>query len=106
MKATPNGWTKEHIITLLDTSDRAVERALVRIYERQTADEQASLATLHSNGRGFNGSDSRILTDIAKRCIRYNGLKGKQYDLVRRRIRKYWAQLLEIAAEHPKNAPQ
>jgi hypothetical protein len=44
-------WTEQQIVTLLDTNDRAVERAIVAIYERQTADEKQTEHTRHDNSR-------------------------------------------------------
>ena len=48
-------WTRGEIEDMLRTQNGAVERAMVAIWERQTADEQASQTTNHDNGRGFCG---------------------------------------------------
>ena len=104
MKQTPNGWTKEKIIHLIDTNDKAVVRALIRIYERQTADEQSAHATTHHNGVGFGATDAQFLTDIAKKAQRYT-LSERQIAAVRKAIKKYWRQLMEVAAESPVEAP-
>ena len=90
-------YTKEEIITLLDTNDKAVVRALVRIYERQTAAEQSAEQTTDANGVGFNGPDSRILTYRAKYAIRTGSLSGNHLTDTRERIKKYWKQLLSVA---------
>src|ERR1051325_8046066 len=47
-------WTKETVRALLASSPRAVYRALICLYNRQTADEQETEDTRHLNGRGFN----------------------------------------------------
>jgi hypothetical protein len=88
---------KAAIQKLLATNDRAVDRALIRIYERQTQDEKSAETTNHSNGRGFTGADAPFLTRLAKSCLRYNGLTEKQRYYVRRKIAKYWRQLVEVA---------
>ena len=105
MKTTENGWTKEQILHLLDTNDRAVDRALVRIYERQTATEKATHETRETNGRGFNHADAKTLTRYAKLALTYGSLTPRKREIVRERIKKYWAQLLEIAATSPVHAP-
>jgi hypothetical protein len=101
-----NGWTKDAILHLIATNDRAVERGLVQIYWRQTSDEQSAHATRCHNGRGFTAFDAPTLTGIAQRCIAKNGLTPKQLALVRRRLVKYWKQLLEIAADSSVPCPQ
>lgn len=104
MKQTPNGWTKEKIIHLIDTNDKAVVRALVQIYQRQTADEQSAHTTMHHNGVGFGAMDATFLSDIARKAQKYQ-LSERQIAAVRKLIRKYWRQLLEIAATSPVQAP-
>lgn len=96
-----NGWTKEHIQHLIQTNDRAVERALIQIYNRQTADEQRCSTTNRENSVGFTAFDAEYLTAIAKQCIENHGLTGGQIHRIRPKMMKYWRQLLEIAAGHP-----
>ena len=50
--------TKSEIVELLLRNDRAVARALVVLYNRQTVDEQQSEETRHLNGIGFTGADA------------------------------------------------
>jgi len=101
MKTTHNGWNKENIQHLLATNDRAVERALVQIYYRQTDDEKNVHMTKHSNGVGFTAFDAEFLTELAQKCIKYNGLTEKQLAVARKKMTKYWKQLLEIAETSP-----
>jgi hypothetical protein len=103
-KAT--GWTKAEIINLVNTSDRAVERAILAIYARQTEDEKASSATRHLNARGFNGSDASYGSYCAKWLLKGNRLTGKHLGRCRALVRKYHRQLVEVAdAKAPKEAP-
>lgn len=51
-----NFWTPERIKRLLTSNDRAVERAIVSLFERQTQDEQARSVTRHTNSRGFRAN--------------------------------------------------
>lgn len=55
-------WTRTEIETLINTNDRAVERAMVAIWERQTRDEQATETTRHHNGIGFSGWTAKAPT--------------------------------------------
>lgn len=102
--------TKDDIIRLLETNDRAVMRALLVLYENQTTDEQDTATTRHHNNRGFKQCHARIGTSMAKFFIKHNTLTEKQvaYWRVRNknnqmRIACYWRQLLERAIENKKN---
>lgn len=54
----------EYIGWLLATNDRAVERALVCLYNRQTIDEQLSEDTKHRNGRGFSAGEGNLHGEV------------------------------------------
>jgi hypothetical protein len=89
-------WNKESIQHLLDSNDEAVSKALMTIYARQTAAEKASQATVEHNGRGFTGTDAEFLSSIASRLPGYGyRLTARQLPHVRRKMRKYWRQLLD-----------
>lgn len=90
--------TKESIIAALD-KEGAVERALVVIWNRQTAGEQASRATQQQNGEGFTAADAHALSLRAERVARGLPLSPAELDDSRLRLKKYWAQLLEVAVE-------
>lgn len=91
--------TKDSIHALLDSRDQAVERALVAVYKRQTPMEKAQAATLRQNGEGFTASDARVLTVRAERLLNGFTLNSKEIEDTRQRIKKYWQQLIEVAAE-------
>lgn len=106
--------TREGIIALLATNDRAVERALVVLADRQTSDELAGKTTTKRNGRGFNQFDAPIFTDMALSVKRGRRLTPRQLALCRKenshgtpRIAKYAGQLLEeaLAKQQTKAAP-
>jgi len=106
--------TREGIIALLATNDKAVERALVVLADRQTSDELAGKTTTKRNGRGFNQFDAPIFTDMALSVKRGRRLTPRQLALCRKpnshgtaRIAKYAGQLLEaaIAKQQAKVAP-
>lgn len=82
----------------LATNDAWVLRGVAAIYKYQTADEQSSEETKHSNGVGFNGSDANIMSSFAKQLARRGSLSEKQLVIARRKIQKYARQLVRIAS--------
>lgn len=95
--------TKESIQELLATNDKAVCRAVVAIYKRQTASEQRAKDTQVENGIGFNAADARYLSAVAEEIIAWEYLTPKNLFDSRQRIMKYSGQLLQIAAENESN---
>ncbi len=89
--------TKESIRELLESNDLAVARAVLRLYQRQTTDEQSVEHTKHKNFRGFNAGDAPFLTSIAKFFERNKYLSPKQTFVARKRVLKYTKQLTDIA---------
>jgi len=76
-------------------SEPQLRLALTVIFKRQTHTEQAHDVTSEQNKIGFTGSDAEILSNIHKAATKYNGLRGKQVDLIRRKMKKYARQLVE-----------
>lgn len=98
---------KQTIQDALTKSSKFVERALVALYARQTADEQVIKEASEDNGVGFTGTDAEILTSFAEWVIKSwkpegEKLSAKQMEIARKRLPKYWRQLAEIAAEKGK----
>jgi hypothetical protein len=94
------------ILDLLARRNDAVEEAILRIYDRQTADEQEGHLTKHDNGQGFSAFDAGFLTSLAEqiRANHYGEPKGrrlspKQMTAARKAMRKYAGQLVGIAHE-------
>lgn len=101
--------TKNDIINLLATNDKAVARALVALTARQTADEKISEETKYNNGRGFRPCHARMGTSMAEFFTRNGYLSPKQVAYWRSpqkdgkpRIAIYANQLLEVAEEKAK----
>lgn len=90
---------KEELINTLKSqirTDRLTAwRALKRIYENQTEDEQTSEFTKYDNGVGFTGSDSEFLTSLAKQLLMYGNLSDKQTKCLFKLMPKYARQLIE-----------
>lgn len=98
--------TKESIVKLLETNDKAVARALVVLYNRQTEVEQSCDATMGDNGRGFSHAHAFIGCRMAKFYLQRGFLTPKQVAYWRKstpkrgmRIGMYWKQLIEAANE-------
>jgi hypothetical protein len=96
--------TKDTINCLLLRNDRAVYRALIVLFERQTADEQRSENTLHDNGIGFTGADAEFMSSLAKQVIERGSLSPRQLAAMRKLnkhgycpLAKYWGQLKSAA---------
>ncbi len=85
--------SKEEVAEMLQY-DEYVIGALIRVYSFQTVDEQEWETTSHKNNVGFSGTDANILTSIAKYYDQKHWLSDKQLALVKRKIGKYWSQLI------------
>tara|TARA_B100000959_G_scaffold269938_1_gene316215 strand:+ start:301 stop:747 length:447 start_codon:yes stop_codon:yes gene_type:complete len=93
-------WTKSKIVNLLANNDRAVERAIVVVYNNQEGDEQAMQSTHKANGVGFTAFDANILSSFAEQINKKRTLSSKQLEIARKtdkfgnmKIAKYWKQL-------------
>lgn len=96
--------SKDQILELLKTNDKAVARALVLLNNRQTADEQAIQGTRYLNGMGFRPCHARMGTSMATFYQRNGYLSPKQVSYWRAtdktgamRIGLYWHQIQEEA---------
>jgi hypothetical protein len=94
-------FTKEMIQTNIVNNISWTIRTLEVLYNRQTTDEQVNQTTTHQNGRGFNGTDSFILTSfyqqVQKRRQYGNPvlLSEKQLSICHKKLPKYWKQIQE-----------
>ena len=88
-------FTKEFIQEKLTNDVRWIERALVVLHNRQTAEEQESQGTFARNGRGFNGRDASYLSYCAEWVKRGKSLSGKHAENCGKSLKKYWKQVLE-----------
>lgn len=87
----------EQIRNKLATDNRWLARGILAIYARQTEEEKAIAATLSSNGIGFNGCDSFILSSFAEQLKAGRTLSTKQVVIARKKMLKYAGQLKKIA---------
>ncbi len=94
-------WTEKDITELLNSNPLAVERGIKAIYSLQTLDEQQSSDTKHDNSVGFNASDARRLSYLARWLTENPNLhlKPETIEKYRPRILKYRKQLCVLANE-------
>ena len=90
-------WKKEQIVEKLVASQHWLERGVLAIYERQTADEKQTESTVHHNEVGFSSFDASFLTYIAQYLQSGNHLSNGYVEKVRIRMMKYAGQLAKIA---------
>lgn len=104
--------TRDSLQAMLDNKNpnyvmAVVGRALVRIFERQTADEKRSDSTKEHNNIGFAGCDAESGSKTAKYYIKHKRLEQWMIDRwVKKsertgysRLTKYHRQLNEIAQQ-------
>lgn len=64
-----NPWTRDELLLAIwdqRNRTRSLERAMVQLLLRQTADEQRAEHTTHTNGRGFTAFHARTGTKLGK----------------------------------------
>lgn len=88
--------TKEYIKNQLANNQAWALRALVKIYERQTFDEQSSGYTKEHNNVGFSGVDSAILSSFATQVNSGRILSPKQMALLHKKMPRYWKQVISL----------
>ncbi len=83
----------EEIKALLMSSDKAVEQAILRIYDRQWPDEKATSETKHDNGIGFQQCDAKAGSFYARLIRSGHKLYPERMLRARRMAVKYRRQL-------------
>ena len=100
-------WSKESLQELLRTNDEAVYKAMMKIYDRQTRDEQEAKQTEDWNSVGFTGVDAEIMSSFTESYKKWGKLTPKQMVIARKKMVKYWKQLLDIIrSENPNRQPE
>ena len=92
-------YTVEEIKVKLATSQPWIERGIIRLFERQTTDEQEAEVTTHKNAMGFSSFDAEILSSFAKQLMSRpdRHLTPKQAALAAKKLPKYAKQLWTIS---------
>ncbi len=81
----------------LGTNKAWALKALIKIFEFQTENEQEYEETSVYNRVGFTGVDGEILTSFAKQYKKRGFLTPKQMTLVYKKMPKYWMQIIKIS---------
>lgn len=82
-------WDKEEISNLLKTSDTAIIRGVIAIFNKQTASEKEANATIVHNHVGFSGGDGMIGTFHGNYISKW----GIEREYVKEKILPYWKQI-------------
>lgn len=91
--------TKESIRELLRTNDKAVDRAVMALFKRQTPTEREHGVTQVNNGVGVGYAHARPLTYYAKWIEKGNRLSGMHLERARKMVMRYAGQLARYALE-------
>lgn len=83
---------------IVEKDDQAI-KALYRIYEFQTSDEQNQHNTHIRNGVGFTRADAKTLSSLIAFKNKTGFLTPKQIILLKYRIGKYARQLVNISIQ-------
>lgn len=86
----------EYVANQLKTNQSWATKAIVRLYQLQTADEQCSQSTHNKNGVGFTGADANILSSFAEQIDRGRTLSPKQLAIAFKKLPKYSRQIMGL----------
>lgn len=93
-------WRRE-LQALLLSSDKALERSIIRIWELQTYSEQEAGMAIIVDGVGFNKFDAPLMSKYARQLLYTGSLTTYQRKKARSIMPKYWRQLMKISkAQH------
>lgn len=90
-------WTRSEIENLFQTNDEFAKRCILKLFDRQTMDEQRSETTKYNNRIGVRPNDAYALSELAVFVKNRGYLTAKQLMWVRRKFAKYVGQLTDIA---------
>lgn len=87
-----------HLKVRLATNPNWATEGLLRIYERQTTDEQEGRTTSHHNKVGFSGAHAEIMSSYAEQIREGKTMSSNQMRVIHRIMPKYARQLETISA--------
>lgn len=99
MKFTSRNQIIELLKKQLATNQNQIEKAILRIYEYQTKDEQSSKDTRYYNLVGFRACDARILSSFAQFLLKGFHLSEKQMAIAKKKMPVYARQLVKQSIE-------
>jgi len=71
--------------------------SLLKIYESQTLSEKEIGETYFTNGVGFSGFDSKLLSNLAKQYKKWKWLSLKQKAIAFKQMPKYYQQIINVS---------
>jgi hypothetical protein len=91
-------WTEDEMAARIGTMPvKALIKPLKRLWDRQTASEQAMNETTDSNGVGFNAYDAPFAGRMIESFEQYKNFTPRMAISIRKMLKKYRKQLVEIA---------
>lgn len=90
-----NKTKKEYIKSKLSSNPKWALKALLLVYDKQTADEKLIADTKHHNSVGFSGAHAEILSSFAQQYRSRGTLSDKQMKCVFKIMPRYWKQCLD-----------
>lgn len=88
---------ESYLKNLVKTNDRALIKAIILIYDLQTAEEKNTGKSIEDNKIGFSKIDAYELGNIAKKIKRGQSLTEDEVAKSRNKMQKYWKQLMVIS---------
>jgi len=89
--------TRAFVKIKIATNEQWMLNSLLKIYEYQTASEKAIGETYFTNGVGFSGLDSRILSSLAQQYKSHKWMSLKQKAIAFKLMPKYYQQIINIS---------
>lgn len=99
MKKVTKQEQRDYLRMRLSTDRGWAKAALLKIYDNQTDDEQDAEHTMEMNGIGFTGVDGHILSSFSEQLIKRGSLSERQMEILMKKMKKYWKQILSISDE-------
>lgn len=90
---------KEIIIAARLNDQDFLEMCILKLYEKQTEDEQSFRSSTHSNRVGFTKADSMYFSEIAEVLLQGESMEYADIGEAARRMRKYAGQLVNYLTE-------
>lgn len=95
----PNAYKVIAIAALIPLDPEFADMCLLKVYEKQEADEQDELQTKRENMVGFNRADAHALSYAAKEISNHVPLSEYWRAEVNARLPKYSKQILSLLTE-------
>ncbi len=97
MTATRKIWTRDEIINKINTDNRWVERAILRLWKGQTNEERQAENTYDHNDVGFSSAAAHIGSYLGKWVESGKPLTGKWLEKGRKIALNHVRQLVKFA---------